>query len=130
MIIRLLTKKLKIKDQQDISSFNEFKASSSDDEEDQIEPEDIKGQRFKKRKPYEYILFVITMIVAKQISTNWGIILCTIIPILTNVACFAPLLLFNAFGRDSLVTCTMKPLFSSNKFKLSHWVRQMIVTTY
>uniref|UniRef100_A0A915I9C0 Uncharacterized protein n=1 Tax=Romanomermis culicivorax TaxID=13658 RepID=A0A915I9C0_ROMCU len=46
-------------------------------------------------------------------STNRGIVICTTLPVSINIACYTPLLLFNAYGRDNLGTCSMKP-FTSN----------------
>uniref|UniRef100_A0A915JKH0 Uncharacterized protein n=1 Tax=Romanomermis culicivorax TaxID=13658 RepID=A0A915JKH0_ROMCU len=52
--------------------------------------------------------------IAKKISTNRGVILCTVLPVLANIAYYSPLQLVDAFGWDAIGTCSMKA-FSAPK---------------
>uniref|UniRef100_A0A915IN68 Uncharacterized protein n=1 Tax=Romanomermis culicivorax TaxID=13658 RepID=A0A915IN68_ROMCU len=59
-------------------------------------------------------LYYPTMV--NKLSKNRGIILCTTLPILINIDCYTPLLLFDAFGWDALGICTMKAFTVHNEW--------------
>uniref|UniRef100_A0A915IM43 Uncharacterized protein n=1 Tax=Romanomermis culicivorax TaxID=13658 RepID=A0A915IM43_ROMCU len=64
--------------------------------------------------------------IAKKISTNQAVVLCTTLPVLANIAYYSPLLLVDAFGWDAIGTCSMKA-FSAPK---NMWIMLSGVVNY